>query len=265
MRSLMFLLIQMMTAWACLAQGGNSDHAPDWEAQAKKNLLGFKDLNNRKANVPVDATYLKEVRIESAKRMKERFAKRKPPEQPTEAQIADEAMRCVRKNNYWCIQNASKWPGVLGEDAAKHAVFERPEFSAQAKVSVMRRYYTRCNLKTLEQAICSYAPPDDCVGSKFGQDKDGRCDQHNDCVGYAKFVAARMKIAPDKDAKLFNAKGMATATLRGLMKHGPVMETGFFQPMAPVIERGIKLEAQNWKQLLKNQEERVKIDACPSN
>lgn len=265
MRALIFLLAQIVTAWACLAQGPNSDRAPDWEVQAKQNLLGFKDLNNRNASVPVDDSYLKAVRKESAARLKQSFAERTPPAQPTEAEIIDDAMRCVRKNNYWCIQNASKWPGVLGEDAAKHAVFDRPEYAARAKVSVMRRYYTRCNLKTLEQAICSYAPPTDCIGSKFGQDKDGKCDKHNDCVGYAKFVAGRMKISPDKDAKLFDASGKATSTLRGLMKHGPVMETGFFQPKSQVIENGIKLEAQNWKQLLKNQEERVKLDVCPAN
>lgn len=265
MRVVILFVVQIITAWACFAQDPNTDRAPDWEAQAKQNLLGFKDLNNQRENVPVDTKYLKEVRAESAIRLKERFARRKPPAKPTEAEIADDAMRCVRKNNYWCIQNASKWPGVLGEDAAKHAVFERPEYSARAKVSVMRRYYTRCNLKTLEQAICSYAPPDDCIGSKFGQNKDGKCDEHNDCIGYAKFVADRMKIAPDKDAMLFDARGKATDRLRALMKHGPVMETGFFQPKSRVIDTGIKLEAQNWKQLLKNQEDRVKLDVCPAN
>src|SRR5262245_4012335 len=100
-----------------------SDSAPDWEQQAFKKLNGFKDLDNGKARVPFNGDYLKAVRIESAKRFRKLKKNHDPNIAVTEAEITDNAMRCVRKNNYWCIKNKSKWPGVIGEDREGHAVF----------------------------------------------------------------------------------------------------------------------------------------------
>jgi hypothetical protein len=234
-----------------------SDRAPDWEKQAFTHLKGFKNLNNTETNVPVDADYLAAVKIESEKRFRASRMKNDPKHPVSAEQVADNNMRCVRKNNYWCIKNKSRWPGVLGEDREGHAVFSKPEFAARAKASVMRRFYFDCKFKTLAQLMCAYAPANDCVGSGFGRAVNGKCVERQDCINYAKFLAKRMKIPLNVDAKLFTSSGKATERLQDLMRYTPVFETGFFEPKQSLIQAGISLEAAQWRELLSNQQKRL--------
>lgn len=236
--------------------------APNWRQTAKQYLYGFEDLINTRPIVPINDKYLEEASVESARRIRQQAQESVPPKKFTDAEIEEGIFRCVKKKNYWCMKNRSKWPGSIGEDKEGHAVFEHPKFSAQAKVSLMRRYYTRCKFTTLEQIINSYAPAAGCNENGYQSDAEGKCIR-NDPGAYALFLEKRMNIKAFDNAELFDGSGKATARLRQLMKFGPIFETGFFLPTDELIDQGIALEASNWQLLLDSSEKNFKIPGCP--
>ena len=152
--TLVFILFLLsFSGWAASA-----DRASNWIEQAQHNLLGFKGLNNRRATVPVNRKYLDDAATEQKRRVRKVWRRRRLSKQLTAKKINSSVLRCIRKNNYWCIKNGSKWPGAVGQDSAGHAIFSDPKYAAQAKVSVMRRYYLRCgfhSLKTDRGCLCT--------------------------------------------------------------------------------------------------------------
>lgn len=239
-------VLAVITVVSAASAQGTMLEASNWRQQANVHILGFSGHNNKNKTVAIDDLYI-DMHLAVLKAAGKSDA---------------DMVRCLRKNNYWCLKNNSQWPGVIGTDQANHAVFDDPKFAAQAKVSVMRRYYSFCRLRSMAEIACSYAPPSDCNGSKFGVDEHGVCKTYNDCHGYANFVAGRMGLKPTDDLKLFDAEGQATQALAALMRATPPMELGPFTVKDELIQKGIAMERTNWRDLVRAQQTRVAVAAC---
>lgn len=214
------VIVGLIGVWTILVPASASDNpeAPNWIRFARQSLLVGDDVRTARPSGPND--FVSEPR-------------------PL-------AFRCVRKNNYWCIKNRSKWHGVRGEDSDLHAIFDRPEFAARAFVRTLRRYYNACGLKSAKDILCKYAPDKDCIGSDAERLPDGTCVRGvNKCEDYARYIERQIGISKDADLQLFPASGASnTYRITVMAQYVARYETGRFIPARSLISQGLELEAR---------------------
>ena len=113
--------------------------------------------------------------------------------------------RCPRLNNFWCIkspQDGPRWEGQVGVDRHGHAIFSDPVYSARAFSRILRSYYYRHDIKSVDGIIQRYAPAHDCIGS-LRSCAQGR----NMTRAYSQAVAASLDTSPRSNLGLFDELG----------------------------------------------------------
>jgi hypothetical protein len=174
----------------------------------------------------------------------------------------DTARRCIKLNNYGCIQNHSgtaaagqlKTPdGKPVTDPQKHIVFEHPKFSLHRAINTLRRYHDN-GLRTTLAIAERWAPWCDTLGSKklngtWGRTcpdnlpsvsashsprcakptkgpAAGQCDHCNCPSQMAAFYAKGVADSSDTTIELFDADHRPTALMNRLLPRVFIFEQG---------------------------------------
>ena len=112
------------------------------------------------------------------------------------------------------------YPGGVRVDKAGHAIFDTPAWGYRALIRNLRSYQREGHFSSLYQTFRTYAPKTDTIGSIPGA-------KPNDPDGYARFVADRVAMRPDKPFEIFlGGKIVKPELLKELVQAIVVMENG---------------------------------------
>ena len=136
--------------------------------------------------------------------------------------------RGVRLSNPGNLRHGkSEWRGMSEvQDDSDFVRFEAPEWGLRAIVRLLRNYYTKYGLRSIEAMIFRYAPPED----------------NNDTRAYVRTVASKLGIDPQDPVDIDDPVIM-TALVKAIVRveqgRGPLPDQGWYED--DVILKAIEL------------------------
>lgn len=131
-----------------------------------------------------------------------------------EMPMPDTLPRGIRNNNPGNIRHGDNWLGLVKGDDPSFCTFETHIYGIRAIMVILKNYYKRHKLDTVEKIIGRWAPPNE-----------------NDTISYAKAVAAGLGVAVDEPINVMKA-GIMKSLAQEIVKHenGPAKEKPWAMP-----------------------------------